>query len=1043
MANEGMDRIRSIEIRKIEQRAKEIEGLIWGEAQPVEVAMAETMEHLPLAEARRLRYKPVKDGQLWGTPWSTAWFRIRLQVPRAFRGEPVSLLFRPHGECIIFWNDVPVQGLDANRHDLLLFKRARGGERVELFVEAACNERQGRYARRTMEAPTLAVFNREVWDASHDLNALQGMLAEHHWDFWQRMHRVVEPEDTRRAKLVFELGRAVDLFDYADTSRAAVRASARRLRRALAPLYRRKAVPSAQTVAAIGHAHIDVAWLWPLAETMRKCGRTFSNVLALMDEYPDFKFVQSQPHLYEFTRDRYPALYRRIREKAKAGQWIPTGAMWIEADCNVTSGESLVRQILHGTRFFKKEFGHDVRCLWLPDVFGYSGALPQLLRLSGIPYFLTQKISWNSITTFPYHSFHWEGIDGSTVLAHFPPVSTYNSELHASEVRFAERAFREKDRSSLQMIPFGYGDGGGGPTRRHIERMRRYRDLEGMPKLEPMGPEAFFDRLAGEAAHLPRWVGELYLELHRGTLTTQGYNKRFNRLCELLLRETEMVSALGLAGGGRYDQRRLNAIWKVVLLNQFHDIIPGSSIALVYKDSDRQYAEALQQLAGVRERAVSQYAAKVDTRGAGVAVLVRNALSWDRQGVVAVPRKGVAGRGGVKAVLPDGREVPVQIGADGQARFQASVPSIGHAVCRLVPGRVAAPVVKATATLLENDVLQVRLDRQGRVRRIRDKRNGREVLAAGAVGNRLTLYEDKPNDWAAWDVDHFYKNKPLEIDGRLDSVVVIESGAVRGVLRIVRRIGKSRVTQELVLEAGSARLDFVTRVDWGNEKNVLLKVAFPVNVRADRARFEIQFGNVERPTHTNMPRDFAQFEVAGQKWADLSEPGYGVALLNDCKYGYDVRGNVLGLSLLRAPKEPDPTADINKPHVLTYALFPHAGDFTNGVVRKGYGLNVPLAGDVVRSHAGRLAATHSALAVSGGGVIIDTVKKAEDDAGVVVRLYEAHGAREAVTLRVAWPVRAAWETDLMERPLKKLALRNGAVRLPFGPFQIRTVKLVR
>ncbi|MCE9615596.1 MAG: alpha-mannosidase [Lentisphaerae bacterium] len=1041
MADQGMDRIRETFVRKIRLRAQEIEGHIWSDAVPLDVTMAETMDHLSLDAAKRLPYHPAADGQPWGRMWSTAWFHVQGRVPAGFRGEPVSLLFRPDGEGLIYRSGVPVQGLDVNRRDLMLFPRARGGERIDLYVETACNDRQGRFVKRQMQVPSLAVLNRDVWDAYHSLVALADMLEEHHWDFWKRMHRVVEHEDTRRAKIIFALNRAVDAYDYVDTSRAAVRVSAQRLNRALAPLYAQAAVPSAQTVAAIGHAHIDVAWLWPLAETVRKCGRTFSNVLALMDEYPEFTFVQSQPHLYEFTRERYPSLYRRMRAKARTGQWIPTGAMWVEADCNLTSGESLVRQILHGTRYFKKEFGYEVRCLWLPDVFGYSAALPQILRQSGIPYFLTQKISWSQFTTFPYHSFHWEGIDGSSVLSHFPPVSTYNSELRAAEIRFAERQYREKDRSAIQVIPFGYGDGGGGPTKGHIERMRRYRNLEGMPRLEPMSPEAFFDRLAKGGKDLPRWVGELYLELHRGTLTTQGHNKRYNRLCELRLREAEILGAMGLGLGGRYDRKGLHAAWRTVLLNQFHDIIPGSSIAQVYRDSDRDYRDTLAKVDAIQQAARTQYARAVDTRGPGDAVLVTNALSWPRTGVVAVAARK-SDRAALKAVLPDGSEQPVQRGADGLLRFVAAAPAIGHAVCRLVPGHLETrATVRVTPGGLENDRVRVTLDRQGRVRRIFDKRAGREVLAPRAIGNQLIVFEDKPLDWDAWDVDHFYRDKPLEVDGKLESLTVVETGPVRGVLRSVRRLSKSRVTQDIVLTMGSARVDFVTRVEWGNESRVLLKVAFPVAVHAEKARYEIQFGSVERPTHTNMPEDFGRFEVAGQKWADLSETGYGVALLNDCKYGHDIRGNVMRLSLLRAPKDPDPTADINKVHDFTYAILPHGGDFTQGVVREGYALNVPLQAHAVASHPGPLGALASAVGIDAENVIIDTIKQAEDDESIIVRLYEAHGARVRTRLQTAWPVRQAWETDLLERTQRRLTVRGGMMRLDFGPFQIRTVKL--
>ncbi len=1045
MGIEAIERIRQVTESKIRARAREIERYIWTEPVPIaDVAMCETMEHLDPAKARRLDFKPAADGIEWGQPWSTAWFRLRARVPAAFRGEPVALRFQPGGEGLVFRNLEPIHGLDVNRDAVLLFPRARGGETIDLLVETGCNERVGVPSRRRMKTPCLTVLNREVQAASAALNALVDMLDDTFTNFFGRRFTVGQGDDTRRSRLVFELNRAVDVFDYRDTTRAGLRASARRLRRALAPLYASPAVPSAQTMACIGHAHIDVAWLWPLSETIRKCGRSFANVLALMDEYPDFQFVQSQPHLYEFTRQRYPSLFRRIKQKARRGQWHATGAMWVESDCNVTSGESLVRQIQHGMRYFQREFNRVPRCLWLPDVFGYSGALPQILKGFGIPYFLTQKISWNQFTEFPYHSFWWEGIDGTTVLTHFPPISNYNSGLASSEVRMAERRYQEKDRSPIQMIPFGHGDGGGGPTREHIERLRHYRNLEGMPRLEAMDPEVFFDRLERESRDLPRWVGELYLELHRGTLTSQARNKRYNRQCELRLRGQEFLSACNLAAGGAYPARALDALWKTVLLNQFHDIIPGSSITKVYEDSTRDYEGVLQGLDDLDAKALARYVARVDTRGAGQAVVAMNALSWECQAPVAVAAPAsVAARGAlVAAPAGGGTPVPVQRGADGQLRFLAALPAMGHAVYHLRAGETPADgAVQVDPRGLENDLLKVVLDARGRLVRVFDKRHGRDVLAPGAIGNQLQLFEDKPVDWDAWDIDYFFKEKMLECDGALESIDVLESGPVRGVLRVTRRLSRSRVIQDLVLYAGSPRLDFETVVEWGDENRVLLKVAFPVQVHSESARFEIQFGNIVRPTHDNQPQDRARFEVTGHKWVDLSETDYGVALLNDCKYGHDVRGGVMRLSLLRAPKDPDPVADINQTHRFTFALWPHAGDFTQGVVRAGYELNVPPRAAFATAHRGVMPPAASRFGVSSPHVILDTVKGAEDGRALILRLYEAHGARGACTVRTDLPVKSWHRADLNERPLRALSARNGAVRLMVRPYEIITLRL--
>ena len=1047
MSEQGMKRLEKLYISKIRSRIDEInERFIWTNATPVtDFAVAETMAHLPVGAAKKLRYRPAKDGLRWGKPWSTAWFRLRIRIPAAFKGETVVLRFLPDGECIIFRDDKPVQGLDRNRGEYILFDRAGGGERLDLYVEAGANAAFGDYAQRLARQPELLVLNRVVWDAFWDLSALYDMIVApmeiSNFLGTKVMYNLPE-NDTRRSRIIFALNKAVDLFDYGNPSNAELRSQARKVRSVLQPVYDCGANASAQTIACLGHAHIDVAWLWPLAETMRKCGRTFANVLELMDRYPEFKFVQSQPQLYEYTRRLYPALYDRIRQKVKTGQWVPTGATWVEPDCNVTSGESLVRQILFGTRFFKEDFDYDVTDLWIPDVFGYSAALPQILQRSGIECFLTQKISWSQFSRFPYHSFHWEGIDGTRILTHFPPANDYNSRLDSAQMITAANDYREKDRCSIQAVPFGFGDGGGGPNRPMLERMRRYRNLEGMPKLEPMSTKEFFQHLRKASADLPKWIGELYLEMHRGTYTTQACNKKFNRQAEILLHDAEMLSALGSVLGSRYDQKTLNEAWKLVLLNQFHDIVPGSSIDEVYADSYRQYKEIFSKGRAVRDRTIAFLAAKIDTRGDGIPVLVLNSLSWERSDTVTFEADRMRRGTSYVAFDAEGRESPVQLCSDGRARFKGCIPSVGHSVFHVRAGKASAPTIAATVQGMENARVRVDFDAAGRVRGIFDKKEQREVLERGKSGNRFILFEDKMATCGpAWDMEIYYNDKPLVTDGKLLAAKVIERGAVRSVVRFTRSLSKSTIVQDVVLTADSARIDFVTTVEWGNEKDVLLKVAFPVNVRADKARYEIQFGNIERPTHWNRPQDFGMFEVPAQRWADLSEGDYGVALLNDCKYGHDIRDNVMRLTLLRAPKWPGKNADVDKTHQFTYSILPHAGTYTNGVVREGYELNVPATARVVKAKGGKLPARMSRMSVSGGNIVIDTVKKAEDDNGIIVRMYEAHGCRGRYEFITNLPVKRIVETNLMEKEEKGLGMKNGTLALEFKPFQIVTVKL--
>lgn len=1037
-----MKKLEKLHIQKIERRINEIGSLVWSSKVEIkDVAVAETMEHLTLDAAKKLKYKPVKDGFRWGQPWSTAWFRLRFTIPADFKGHSVSLLFNPHGECIIFRDGLPVQGLDVNRQDYVLTQKARGGEKFELFIEAGASDTFGNFQVRTMDQPALAIVLPELWQAWYDLRCLSEMVINGFQ--WTGTPENALPEDsTRRAKIIFGLNKAVDLFDYQDTSLQALSASAKKIIKALKPLYALPAYASAQTIACMGHAHIDVAWLWPLAETIRKCARTFSNVLELMDLYPDFVFSQSQPHLYEFTRDHYPSLYKRIKEKVKNGQWDPVGCSWVEMDCNITGPESLVRQILFGTRFFKNEFNKETTCLWLPDVFGYSGSLPQLLKRSGIDNFLTQKISWSQFTVFPHNTFIWEGIDGSKVLSHFLPANDYNAKLRASEIITAEDRYKQKDRSDIHASLFGFGDGGGGPTKDMLERMKRYRNLEGVPKLEPMNHRKFFERLKSGSHDLPLWVGELYLEYHRGTLTTQSYNKRFNRKSEILLRDTEMLAALNLPFGGKYAQKELNDAWKTILLNQFHDIIPGSSITKVYEDSAKDYARVQQSASNIQNDALAYLAKRVNTQGDGQAVLAFNSLSWNRDDVVAVDLPAAKKASSLVAIAPDGSKVPAQLGCDGKIRFKTITPSIGYSVFHIQSGKIDAQPVKADTKTIENDCIKVKFNARGEIIGIFDKQARREVLPDAAVANEFILFEDKPVANDAWDVDIFFNDKPLYRNGELLSFEVVEVGPVRSVIRAKRKISKSIITQDIILTAGSKRLDFDTTLEWGDEKDVILKVAFPVNVRSDKARYEIQFGSVERPTHWNTPADFAKFEVPAQKWVDLSEADYGVAMLNDCKYGHDVHGNVMRMSLLRAPKSPDPKADVNKTHKVTYSILPHTGNFTNGVVNQAYQLNIPVIATPVECNKGSLASSASYFAITGENVIIETVKKAEDDQSIIVRMYETSGIRGSRTFKTSLPVKKIIETNLMEKEEKKLDVKNGSVSLTFTPFQIRTLKLV-
>ncbi len=852
-------------------------------------------EPIPYAEAIRGEFKPFRIGDPWGPAWSTTWFHVRGRVPEGWAGKRAAVAVDlgwhlPTGfscEALAWKDGKPWRGVDPN-HNLLPVDASE----FDFYLEAAANP-----------LPTLAgaepavsmIELRESPDPLFVLNQLELVR-------WQ-------PPAASDARI--DLG--------------------------------------AHTITAVGHAHIDTAWLWPLREVRRKCARSWSTQVELMDQYPDFVFACSQPAQYEWVKESYPDLYRRIKEKAAAGQWEPVGAMWVEADCNLPSGEALVRQLLHGKRYFMREFGYETRILWLPDVFGYPGNLPQLIKESGCDYFLTQKLSWNDTNKPEHHTFWWEGIDGTRVFTHFPPADTYNGDFSAEQVEFSARNFKDAASSNRSLYLFGYGDGGGGPTAEMIESAHSL----GVP----MGTAIdFFDRASADAHDLATVRGELYFELHRGTYTSQARTKRLNRRAQDALREAEMWS---VAAGGAYPREELDAAWKQLLLNQFHDILPGSSIDWVYEDAERDLGEVIK-------------------TAEEIALL------------------------GVRTIASDGPNVAV---FNATSHWRDGVPPCGWKVVEKAPLDAALG--------LENEFLRVELGDDGVITSIWDKEAGREVLTG--AGNVFELHEDNPRRWDAWDVDLEHR----------DSFVTVGS-----------HFGSSWINQQISLNGRVLRFD--TEIDW-HEKHKLLKVAFPVAVRADEASYEVQFGHVRRPTHMNTPQARAMFEVCAQRWADLSDGDeYGVALLNDCKHGYDIHDGVLRLSLLRAPTHPDPNADQGR-HMFTYALMPHRGEFrVAGVIEAAEDLNRPLR--VLPTNL-RVGTARSLVEVDTPQVIVEAIKRAEASDAVIVRLYEAWGRPCRARIRTSLPAQRAWLCDLLERDRHDVAVRRGELELDFTPFKIATLKL--
>src|SRR5215216_1665394 len=694
--------------------------------------------------------------------------------------------------------------------------------------------------------------------------------------------------------------------------------------------------PLDATVVATGHAHLDVAWLWTVDEIRRKTGRSFYTVVRLMEEFPDYHFTQSQPQLYDFVRQDYPELFAAIKERVAEGRWEPIGGMWVEADCNLSGAESLARQFLLGRTFFREHFGPEVESpvLWLPDVFGYAWALPQLIKQAGLKYFMTTKIGWSQYNRLPYDTFMWQGIDGTQILTHFSTVrdfgsiytSTYNSMANAKEALGTWQNFQQKELHQDLLMAYGFGDGGGGPTREMLENIEVMQDFPGLPRVKQSSVKAFFESIEPmtQSKMMPVWNGELYLEYHRGTYTTQARNKRANRKGEFLLHDAEFMAAYAsLLTDYDYPIAQFQNAWQIICLNQVHDVIPGSSIGAVYEESQQQYAQLMQNVTQHRDDALRVLANQMQAD-----VLLINATSFTQPGLVFI-----SGDASGQGFTRDDEPVLVQEAESGVwVNVGELAPYSVIALKKTLDDRPQTGVNGQSSVVnLENRFVRVEFNNDGDITRIFDKQANREVLSPNAIANQFQAFEDRPSNWDAWDIEIFYDDKMWLAEPAM-SIEVVESGELRRTLEVKRRILNSEYTQRISLDHNSARLDFDTYINW-IDRHTLLKVAFPVDVLAPQATYEIQWGNVQRPTHRNTSWDWARFETCAQKWVDLSEGDYGVSLLNDCKYGHDIYANIMRMTLLRSSTMPDPTADFGE-HRFQYSFYPHTGSWNEATQRE-------------------------------------------------------------------------------------------------------------
>ena len=960
-------------------------------------------------------YENVELGWRFGRAWSTIWLKVSGTLPAEWQAADEGSLA---AEIVIdFGYNTSRSGFQAEAlaYDLTgkpikaiaplnsWLPWSYADKKVDFYLEVAANpDVAGEY---TFEPTTLGDWDTaseqplyelkklhvarrdvDVWELAQDIFTLRGLM-------------VSLPQDsTRRHQIARAIEDMLDALDPGNISQ-----SAKGARQKLTAVLSAPANSSSHRVIATGHAHIDSAWLWPIRETVRKCARTFSNVLSLMDKHEDFIFSASSAQHYKWIKDNYPSVFAGIQKRVTTGQWKPVGGMWVECDGNMPGSEAMVRQFVYGQKFFQENFNMQAQEAWLPDSFGYSGSLPQIVTQSGIKSFLSQKMSWNQVNRMPHHTFWWEGIDGTRVFSHFPSADTYISELSGEELAHAERNFSEKGRASISLVPFGWGDGGGGPTREMIAAAHRTSNLEGSPKVKMGTADEFFEQARSEYENAPVWRGEMYLELHRGVLTSQHRTKHGNRRNEGLLREAELwASYATLKTGAVYPSAKLEEIWQSILLMQFHDILPGTAIAWVYKEVENRHAEITRDLLEIVNSALTALA---NDGSSEQKALTANALPSSRHGVDAL---GIA-----------------------VASSSATATSISE---------------QGEFVVLENQELRVRFDRAGRIWSLLSLATNRDAIAPGIPANELHLHNDNPTRWDAWDIDENYRNSKQVLDS-VDEFNVTKEADGTAVVETKRYLkssaGKtSTIIQNLRLAPGAKELDIEFDIDW-HESEKLLKLSFAIDIHAEEVAAETQFGFVKRPTHENTSWDFARFESCQHKYLYLQERDWGVAFANDSTYGFDVQRTTeangatvtnVRFSLLRATKFPDPEADLGA-HSMKFKVRPAAT--IEDAVSLGYELNYP-AREVLGNRS-----VEPLVRSSAKQVVVETVKLAEDGSGdLVVRLYESTGGRCDSTISFAGVADNILLTNFLEvaaQPASTSASRS--IDLQFRPFQVITLRV--
>lgn len=1012
-----------------------------------------TREHLKLEELASCEFTKAEPGFTWGETWEYCWFRGSVTLPAEAEGKRIVMRLAPGGESTLFVNGQSfgtyrADWVDEAHHymeDNVLTRKGHAGTEYSILMETyaghyypdagGCSTGPvlpGSYRdpleegkRRVLGACTYGIWNEDAYQLYMDVDTLY------------KLFETLDETSLRAAKVAEALEQFTLVVDF-EQDREGRTASYREAIRKLRPVLEAVNGTTQPVFYATGNAHLDLAWLWPMAETHRKTARTFAAQLRLIEEYPEYKFLQSQPAAYEMCREHYPELFERIREAVKTGQWIAEGAMWVEPDTNMAGGEALIRQLIHGKRYYKEVLGVDSVILWLPDTFGYTAALPQILKGCGVKYLVTQKIFWsyNEGDQFPYHYFTWQGMDGSEIVSFLPTSYTYKTDpKEISTVWKNRRQIRDLD---AFLLPYGYGDGGGGPSRDYVEYVRRQEDLEGAPKVKMAGPLEFFTDMEKEGGPRNTYVGELYFSAHRGTYTSQAMIKQKNRESELALREMEIWSCLAEAEGWSYPLSKADRLWKTLLLHQFHDILPGSSIARVYAEAEQTMNQLLQDASKIQGDALN---AILKQNQEEEAVTVFNSLSFARKALITLPSAFAEG-----ACLADGTFLPVEKTFEG-VKALVEIPACGAVSLR----PASAPAVKDALHLadseeeeasvrrtedgfvMENGQVKAVVNTRGEVVSFILKESGREF--ASSPMNKFHFYKDVPRLFDAWDIDSNYRVQ--EIGGAFGIEAEVLGQGAEAVLQVTGKVGESSYKHYIRLAKGARRLVFETEVDW-KELHRLLKVAFPVDVYAENGINEMQFGFVERPAHRSKPYDKDRFEVCNHRYSAFCDGAHGAAVLNNCKYGISMNGNSLELTLLRAASGPEMRAD-NRVHRFTYAFTAWEGNFAGcDVVRQGYEVNV---NPLVVPGGSR---DFSLLSIDQDNIFADTLKPAEDGRGDwILRLYEAKKAAGSACIRMEQKDFRAYECDMLENILREIPVVDGKMYLDFRAFEVKTVRIVR